>query len=56
MDESMPVELEHRISHYEQPGNDPGPLTAADWRVLVATGILLPLVCLVLGWFVGWPS
>jgi hypothetical protein len=24
--------------------------------VLVATGVLLPLVCLLLGWFVGWPS
>jgi hypothetical protein len=56
MDESMPAELEQRISYYEQPENDPGPLTAGEWQVLVATGILLPLLCLILGWLVGWPS
>ena len=56
MDDSMPVELDNRISHYEHPDNDPGPLTAADWRVLLATGVLLPAVCLILGWIVGWPS
>ena len=56
MDEPMPMELEERIRYYERPENDPGPLTSVDWRILVATGILLPLVCLLLGWFVGWPS
>lgn len=56
MDEPMPMELEERIRFYEQPENDPGPLTVADWRVLAAAGILLPLLCLVVGWFVGWPS
>ncbi|HEX5771016.1 MAG TPA: hypothetical protein VFY11_08635 [Nocardioidaceae bacterium] len=56
MDDSMPVELEERISYYERAENDPGPLTSPDWMVLVATGILLPAVCLIIGWFVGWPS
>ena len=56
MNEPMPAELEERIAHYERPENDPGPLSSADWTVLVAAGILFPLVCLVLGWFVGWPS
>lgn len=56
MPEPVPLELHRRISHYEQAENDPGPLTQADWRLLVATGILLPLLCLLLGWFVGWPS
>ena len=56
MDETMPRELEERIRFYERAENDPGPLTAADWRILVGTGIVLPLVCLLLGWFVGWPS
>lgn len=56
MNEPMPAELDQRIGYYEHPENDPGPLTSGDWIVLVATGILLPLVCLVLGWLVGWPS
>lgn len=56
MSDVMPSELEERIRHYERPENDPGPLTSADWRVLVATGVLLPAVCLILGWFVGWPA
>lgn len=56
MDDTMAVELEERIRHYETPGNDPGPLTSAEWMVLVLTGIVLPIVCLVLGWLVGWTS
>jgi len=56
MDDNLPAQLEERITHYERPDNDPGPLTEADWAVLVATGILLPILCLVLGWFLGWPS
>ncbi len=56
MDDRIPGPLEERIAHYERPGNDPGPLAEVDWAVLVATGILLPVVCLVLGWFLGWPS
>lgn len=55
-DSRMPLELEQRISHYERAENDPGPLTSGDWRVMVLTGILLPALCLLLGWFVGWPS
>jgi hypothetical protein len=56
MDHKIPAELEARIAYYERPENDPGPLAEADWAVLVATGVLLPIVCLVLGWLVGWPS
>jgi hypothetical protein len=56
MDETMPAELDRRISFYEDPANDPGPLTSRDWTVLLATGIVLPVLCLILGWFVGWPS
>lgn len=56
MDDTMPVELEERIRHYESPGNDPGPLTSAEWTILALTGIALPVVCLVLGWLVGWTA
>ncbi len=56
MDHSMPTGLEERIRYYEQPENDPGPLDSGDWLVLVATGIALPVVCLILGWLVGWQS
>jgi hypothetical protein len=56
MDDTMPAELEERIRHYERPENDPGPLTSAEWMVLVLTGVIFPVVCLVLGWLVGWPS
>ena len=56
MDLSIPAELEERISHYERPGNDPGRLTSAEWRILILTGVVLPVVCLVLGWFIGRQS
>lgn len=56
MNESLPPQLEERVRHYERPGNDPGPLTHADWMVLAATGVLLPAVCLVIGWLLGWPA
>ncbi|HEX6515621.1 MAG TPA: hypothetical protein VF049_08600 [Nocardioidaceae bacterium] len=52
--EPLPAELEERIRYYERPENDPGPLSRWDWTVLALTGLLLPAVCLVLGWFVGW--
>ncbi|HUW16096.1 MAG TPA: hypothetical protein VMW94_03375 [Actinomycetes bacterium] len=55
-DSTLPAELEKRVAFYEDPANDPGGFTSNDWTLLVATGILLPLVCLVLGWFVGWSS
>lgn len=56
MDNAIPAELEERIRYYEYPGNDPGPLTSGDWMVFVLAGIALPVVCLVVGWFVGWPA
>jgi hypothetical protein len=56
MNDNFPAQLEERIRHYEQPGNDPGPLSQADWTILVLTGIALPALCLVFGWFVGWPA
>lgn len=56
MDDTMPVELEDRIHHYEQPGNDPGRLTSAEWTILVLAGVVFPIVCLILGWLVGWTS
>lgn len=56
MDKPLPAELEERIRFYELPENDPGPLVTADWTILAATGVVLPIVCLVLGWLVGWPS
>jgi hypothetical protein len=55
-DQPLPRELEERIRFYEQPENDPGSLSRADWTVLALTGILLPAVCLVVGWFLGWPA
>jgi hypothetical protein len=56
VDNSIPAELEERIRHYEEPGNDPGALGSAEWMILVLTGIVLPIACLVLGWFIGWQS
>ena len=56
MDHTIPAELEERIRHYERPGNDPGSLASAEWRILVLTGVVLPVVCLVMGWLVGWQS
>lgn len=56
MDETLPAQLEERIRYYEQPGNDPGPLSHGDWIILVLTGIVLPAVALLLGWLMGWPA
>lgn len=56
MQEPLPADLEARIRAYEDPANDPGPFSRADWRVVLLAGVLLPAVCIVLGWFVGWPS
>ena len=56
MESTFPAELEERISHYERPGNDPGALTSAEWTILILTGVVLPAVCLILGWLVGWQS
>jgi hypothetical protein len=55
-DSTLPAELEERVAFYEDPANDPGGFTSNDWALLVATGIALPVVCLILGWFVGWSS
>jgi hypothetical protein len=46
--------LEERIRHYEQAVSDVDAISVADWVVLGLTGILLPLVCLMLGWLLGW--
>ncbi len=54
--DALPADLDGRIRHYEDPANDPGPLGRQEWAILVATGVALPVVCLVLGWLVGWPS
>jgi hypothetical protein len=48
------VSLQHRISHYEALGDGRGGLGATDWLVLVVTGILLPGLCLLAGWLIGW--
>jgi hypothetical protein len=56
MDDTLAAELEARIRYYETPGNDPGPLASTEWMILGLTGIVLPIVCLVLGWLVGWTS
>lgn len=55
MEPSLPAALEERIKHYED-GHDPGPFSGSDWTWAIATGVLLPVVCLVIGWLVGWPS
>lgn len=52
----QPSELLERIEFYERAGNDPGVLGRWEWTVLGLTGVALPVVCLVLGWLVGWPS
>jgi len=46
--------LEDRIRHYETPEQDPGGFLPLDWFLLILTGILFPVACLILGWLVGW--
>lgn len=51
---SLPNELEERIRIYEDPANDPGGFKSADWLVIIGTGVVLPIVCILIGWNVGW--
>lgn len=53
---ALPEELEERIRIYEDPSNDPGGFKRADWAVLVGTGVVLPLACIIIGWNAGWPA
>jgi hypothetical protein len=53
---ALPTDLEERIRFYEDPANDPGGFTPSDWRLLVGAGVLLPIVCIILAWTVGWPA
>lgn len=53
---NLPAELEERIRYYEDPNNDPGDFTSKDWAVVIGSGIVLPLVCILIGWNFGWPS
>lgn len=53
---NLPAELEERIRYYEDPNNDPGGFAAKDWAVVIGSGIVLPLVCILIGWNFGWPS
>ncbi len=53
---NLPAELEERIRYYEDPSNDPGGFTSKDWAVVIGSGIVLPLVCILIGWNFGWPS
>jgi hypothetical protein len=46
--------LEERIRNYQTREQDPGGLLPLDWFLLILTGILLPVACLILGWLVGW--
>lgn len=55
-DSALPAELEERVRFYEDPANDPGGFTRSDWTLLVGTGVVLPAICLLLGWVVGWPA
>jgi hypothetical protein len=47
------VSLEDRIRFYETREHDPA-LERLDWLFLGLSGLLFPLGCLVLGWWVGW--
>ena len=55
-DQALPEELEERIRIYEDPANDPGGFNGADWAVIVAAGVVLPIACILIGWNVGWPA
>jgi hypothetical protein len=55
-DSAMPAELEARVRFYEEPGNDPGGFTQSDWTLLIGAGVVLPIVCIILAWTVGWPA
>lgn len=52
----LPAELEERIRYYENPENDPGGFTRKDWVVVLGTGVVLPIVALLIGWNVGWSA
>jgi hypothetical protein len=53
---NLPAELEERIRYYENPANDPGGFKRKDWVVVLGTGVLLPIVALLIGWNVGWSA
>jgi hypothetical protein len=53
---NFPAELEERIRYYENPANDPGGFNGKDWAVVIGTGVILPVIALIIGWNVGWSA
>ena len=47
---TLPPELERRIRELEDPANQGGSFTAADWAWLLILGVIGPLVLLIWGW------
>jgi len=50
----LPDEIERRVALYEDPANDPGGFKPTDWAVILGAGVVLPIVCIFIGWNVGW--
>jgi hypothetical protein len=47
---SLPPELERRISELEKPGNQGSGFTGTDWLLLAITGVIGPVLLLIWGW------
>lgn len=56
VDLSLPADLEERIKIYEDPINDPGGFKRNDWMVILGSGVLFPVIAILIGWNFGWPS
>lgn len=48
--QSIPPELERRISELEDPANQGGGFTGIDWLLLLLTGVIGPALLLIWGW------
>jgi hypothetical protein len=49
-DNTLPPELERRISELEKPENQGSGFTGMDWLLLALTGIIGPVILLIWGW------
>lgn len=53
-DLTLPAELEERIKIYEDPNNDPGGFSRTDWMVIFGSGVLFPVIAILIGLNFGW--
>lgn len=50
MAETLPPELERRITELENPANQGSGFSGLDWALLLLTGVIGPVILLVWGW------